>query len=166
MRVGNTGGSGEGTKVLRARQLGNEFARVLDVELGSSTKHTRGKVQVEATLETLLDKLGVGGDLTESRVLDRDDLTLLVLLLALVELLRLLLGPEVLLGRIVRLVVGRKGELGSGHVHRVRGRSLIRVGPESVVARLVLDVRGGGSRTARNDATGTNGTDDLHDLLM
>lgn len=163
MRVGDARRGGERAKVFGAWKLGDELRGILDVESRSAAEHARGEVEVEAPLEALLYELGVRRDVPERRMLLRHNLTLLVLLLALLELGLLLGRPEVLLGRVVRLVVTGKSEFRCGHVHGVRSGGGVGGGPEGVEGGL-LEGRRGGSGAAGDDAAGTNCADDLHDL--
>jgi hypothetical protein len=82
----------------------------------------------------------------------------------LVELFLLLLRPEVLFGRVVRFVVTRESEFRCGHMHRVRNIRCVGRSPECVEPRSFGSLDGSGS--SRNDATGTDRSDNLHDLFV
>lgn len=154
----------EGAQLLRRGQAREELARVLDVELGAAAQRARREVQVEAPVEALLDKVGVRGDVPQRRKLARHDLALLVLGLELVELALLLLGPQVLGGRVERLGVSRERHLGRGHVHRMRRQGHVVGVPQRVEPRLLRRAR----RTwpPWRDAASADRPHNLHDLLV
>mmetsp|Transcript_66385 Transcript_66385/g.163590 ORF Transcript_66385/g.163590 Transcript_66385/m.163590 type:complete len:424 (-) Transcript_66385:475-1746(-) len=107
-------GCGEGPEVLGLGQLGQER---LGVNVHPLLHSAGAQIEVEAPLKTLVQDAGVVRDLSEGVVLAGEEVHRPVLHVLLEQLLLLLLGQEVLLGRVVRLGVARELWLGGGDGH-------------------------------------------------